>query len=323
MRYTTVAIAFAVGSASVAARKDQDKSGKSKSTKVGEAVVCSAEWCSDHYPTPNPETETDPETDTCSVECLDRYPTIDPIDNNSGYTTKSTGELGTDAYRLNFYKDQGTTLISPWHDIPLKGETDGTYNVVIEIPRMTTAKYEVNKEEAFNPIIQDIKNGKIRFYHGPIFWNYGMIPQTWENESKKVSVPGLDLPAVVGDDDPVDIVEVGSTALPTGTVAKVKILGALGLIDEGEMDWKIMTLKTDDPLSTEYDDIDDVPKEVRDGIREWFRWYKSPDGTVNHLFANSDEWYNKSVAELVIEGTHEEWVDLIQGNVPAEGKWIG
>lgn len=319
MRYTTVAIAFAAGSAFVAARKDQDKSGKSKSTKVGEAV-CSAEWCSDHYPILNPETE----TDTCSVECLDRYPTIDRIvDDDSGYTTKSTGELGTDTYRLNFYKDQGTTLISPWHDIPLKGDIDGTYNAVIEIPRMTTPKFEINKEEAFNPIIQDIKNGKIRFYHGPIYWNYGALPQTWEHDSKKISVPGLALPDLIGDGDPVDIVEIGSTALPTGAVAKVKILGALGLIDEGEMDWKIMTLKTDDSLSTEYDDIDDVPQAVRDGIREWFRWYKSPDGTVNYFFTNNDEWYNKSVAERIIEGTHEEWLDLVQGNVPADDNWIG
>lgn len=21
----------------------------------------------------------------------------------------------------------------------------------------------------------------VRFYHGPIFWNYGLLPQTWEN----------------------------------------------------------------------------------------------------------------------------------------------
>lgn len=33
---------------------------------------------------------------------------------------------------------------------------------------------------------------------------------------------------------------------------------------------------------------------------EWFRWYKSPDGHVNH-FANNDEWYNKTVAQFIIE----------------------
>lgn len=32
-----------------------------------------------------------------------------------------------------------------------------------------------------NPIQQEIKNGKGRLYAGPIYWNYGFIPQTWEN----------------------------------------------------------------------------------------------------------------------------------------------
>lgn len=32
---------------------------------------------------------------------------------------------------------------------------------------------------------QDTKKGKLRFYHGPIFWNYGYIPQTWEDPGVK------------------------------------------------------------------------------------------------------------------------------------------
>lgn len=33
--------------------------------------------------------------------------------------------------------------------------------------------------------LQDTKKGKLRFYHGPIFWNYGYIPQTWEDPNVK------------------------------------------------------------------------------------------------------------------------------------------
>ena len=33
--------------------------------------------------------------------------------------------------------------------------------------------------------LQDTKKGKLRFYHGPIFWNYGYIPQTWEDPTVK------------------------------------------------------------------------------------------------------------------------------------------
>ena len=47
------------------------------------------------------------------------------------------------------------------------------------IPRMTNKKMEVATKVEGNPIMQDEKKGKPRLYHGPIFWNYGCLPQTW------------------------------------------------------------------------------------------------------------------------------------------------
>jgi inorganic pyrophosphatase len=52
--------------------------------------------------------------------------------------------------------------------------------MLTEIPRMSKAKMEVATKQEFNPIAQDVKKGKLRDYHGPIFWNYGCFPQTWE-----------------------------------------------------------------------------------------------------------------------------------------------
>lgn len=40
---------------------------------------------------------------------------------------------------------------------------------------------EIAKHLENNPIIQDTKDGKLRYYDGPMFWNYGYLPQTWEN----------------------------------------------------------------------------------------------------------------------------------------------
>ena len=68
-------------------------------------------------------------------------------------------------------RDSGNS-ISPWHDIPLYND-DGTVNMVTEIPKMTKAKMEVATKEENNPIAQDVKKGKLRDYHGPIFWNFG------------------------------------------------------------------------------------------------------------------------------------------------------
>lgn len=154
------------------------------------------------------------------------------------YSTATSGEAATESFRLSF--SEGESNISPWHDIPLKGATDGTYNAVIEIPKMTKAKMEVATKEAGNPIAQDVKKGKLRDYHGPIFWNYGCLPQTWED-------PNSEHPELkcFGDDDPIDVVEIGTKALAMGTVTEVKPLGVIAMIDDGELDWKVSTSKNE------------------------------------------------------------------------------
>lgn len=92
---------------------------------------------------------------------------------NVAYPLDTMGEAGTESFRLGFQDPESKAAISPWHDIPLEGETAGSYNMVVEIPKMTKAKMEVATKEENNPIAQDIKKGVLRDYHGPIFWNYG------------------------------------------------------------------------------------------------------------------------------------------------------
>merc|ERR1712118_40126 len=113
---------------------------------------------------------------------------------------------------------------------------------------------------------QDMKNGKLRDYHGPIFWNYGMFPQTWED-------PNVEHPKMKcrGDNDPLDVVEIGANAFKQGSVNPVKVLGALAMLDEGEVDWKIIAISVSDPLAPQLHDIADVEMKcpgVVSGIRD-------------------------------------------------------
>lgn len=232
------------------------------------------------------------------------------------YSTATSGEVDTESFRLSFA--EGESTISPWHDIPLKGSSDGTYNAVIEIPKMTKAKMEVATKEPNNPIAQDVKKGKLRDYHGPIFWNYGCLPQTWEDPNEEH--PEL---KCFGDDDPIDVVEIGSKALAMGTVTEVKPLGVLAMIDDGELDWKVIAIATDDDLAKEYNDIDDVPMAVKDGIREWFRWYKTPDDKPLNGFGFDEKWLDAKAAGEVIEETHEAWKKLRSGETEGGKLWTG
>jgi len=80
-------------------------------------------------------------------------------------SVESEGVAGSLDYRVKFFSTAGggRHQISPWHDIPLMNN-DGTYNLIVEIPKWTRAKYETCTTEPFNPIKQDVKNGKPRVY---------------------------------------------------------------------------------------------------------------------------------------------------------------
>ena len=70
--------------------------------------------------------------------------------------------------------------------------------------------------------------------------------QTWEN-------PGVvdHLTGAKGDNDPVDVVELGSALHTRGAVVPVKVVGVIGLIDEGETDWKILAIDVNDPIAAQ------------------------------------------------------------------------
>mmetsp|Transcript_49442 Transcript_49442/g.107679 ORF Transcript_49442/g.107679 Transcript_49442/m.107679 type:complete len:302 (-) Transcript_49442:43-948(-) len=230
------------------------------------------------------------------------------------------GEEGTSSYR-RFYIGKDGQEISPWHDLPLSAEAEGEYWMVTEIPKMTKPKMEISTKEAGNPIAQDSKKGKLRDYHGPIFWNYGCLPQTWEDPT--VEHPTL---KVLGDNDPVDVVEIGSRTHEQGEVLRVKVLGVLAMIDDGELDWKVLAIASDDPMASELNDVADVEErmpEVLSGIREWFRWYKTPDGKPLNAFGFEEAFLDRGEAISVIEETHDAWKRLRAGKT-SEGKlWTG
>jgi len=180
---------------------------------------------------------------------------------------------------------------------------------------------EIDTKLAHNPIVQDTKNGKLRDYHGKIFWNYGCIPQTWED-------PNVALPEVgglFGDNDPLDVVEIGSACLPMGSVAAIKPLGALCMIDDGEVDWKIVAINAADPLADELNSAEDIERVLPHtiaGIREWFRWYKTPDGKPLNGFGFDEALIPADHVMEVIDETHHHWKNLRSGQTPAGGLWV-
>lgn len=226
----------------------------------------------------------------------------------AAYVNEEKGPKDTLEYRL-FFK-QGAKQVSPWHEIPLfAGE--GLVHYVCEIPRETSAKMEVATDEPCTPIKQDVKKGKLRFYPYNINWNYGLLPQTWEDPAKK----DHELDAA-GDNDPVDVVEISSRAHRQGGVYQVKPLGVYAMIDDGELDWKVIAIALDDPKAALVNDVEDVEKHFPgelEKILTWFRDYKIPDGKPANKFGYDNKCMNKEFALKVIKETHEAYVNLKSG----------
>ena len=166
-------------------------------------------------------------------------------------------------------------------------------------------------KEPHNPIAQDTKKGKLRFYPYNINWNYGLIPQTWEDPG----VENADL-KVMGDNDPVDVVEIGSATLEMGGVYPVKIVGVLAMIDDGELDWKMIAVNSKDPKFASVNDVADVEREFPGEIQkilEWFRDYKIPDGKPANAFGYDNKCMSAEFAMEIVDETNEFYNKLKSG----------
>lgn len=99
-----------------------------------------------------------------------------------------------------------------------------------------------------------------------------------------------------GDNDPLDVLDIGRAIGQTGQVKRVKVLGILGLLDGGETDWKVIAMDVRDALAEQVNDIGDVEAYfpgLLDATRDFFRVYKIPDGEEPNEFALDGKFMNK------------------------------
>lgn len=139
--------------------------------------------------------------------------------------------------------------ISFWHDVPLYPDENNKriVNFVVEVPRWEDAKIEIRRQEPLSesalldwktsltsdPIFHDDRNDAPRFVesiwpHKTYPFLYGSIPQTWESPNFPHDFTGEE-----GDNDPMDLFDIGSELGYIGQVKTVKILGALAVNDVG------------------------------------------------------------------------------------------
>ena len=241
-------------------------------------------------------------------------------------TSLKQGDVGKPDYAVRYqYESVGNDVpssASPWHDISLEAtredDEDKVFHFICEIPKGRSEKMEIVKEEAFNPIRQDKhEDGSLRFFKAPLDFNYGALPQTWEDPHVYSARTGY-----VGDGDPIDVVELSNKPCSyVGEVKSVYVVGVLGLIDNDETDWKLLAIDVEDPKAKHYWDSRDIEKERIELIREFFRTYKmDEEGNGENEYAFDGKVQDKAYAHKVIEEAHVYWVRL-QHHMESRPEW--
>ena len=166
-----------------------------------------------------------------------------------------------------------------WHDMDPSAITPTDFNAVIEIPKGSKCKYELDKYTGL------LKLDRILYTSTHYPANYGFIPRTYAD-----------------DGDPLDVLVLCSEPIYPLTLIRVYPIGVMRMIDGGKMDDKIIAVPLSDPTYLGISSIDELPAHIFDEIMHFFTVYKQLENkqtAVKSLFG-------KDMAERII------W-DAIQG----------
>ncbi|KMT20185.1 hypothetical protein BVRB_1g001920 [Beta vulgaris subsp. vulgaris] len=139
----------------------------------------------------------------------------------------------------------------PWHDLDVGPEAPNIVNCVIEITKGSKVKYELDKKTGM------IKVDRILYSSVVYPHNYGFIPRT-----------------LCDDNDPLDVLVLMQEPVLPACFLRIKAIGLMPMIDQGEADDKIIAVCADDPEYKFYSDIKELPPHRLAEIRRFFEDYK-------------------------------------------------
>lgn len=169
-----------------------------------------------------------------------------------------------------------------WHDMSPKRINPEDFICVIEIPKGSKKKYELDKETGY--IILD----RILYTSTHYPANYGFIPRTF------------------GDDgDPLDVLLLCAEPLEPLTLVRAYPIGVISMIDNGRNDEKIIAIPFNDPNYNMYTDIDQLPAHIFDEMKHFFSVYK----TLENKTTAVDEVRARKDAVKIVSEAIESYIE--------------
>ncbi len=142
--------------------------------------------------------------------------------------------------------------MNPWHDFDPKRLSPESFIAIIEIPKGSKKKYELDKQTGL--LILD----RILYTSTHYPANYGFIPRTYSD-----------------DKDPLDVLVLCQESLDPLTMVRCYPIGVIKMDDNNESDEKIIAIPEKDPAWSGYRDLNSLPNHMFDEISHFFEVYKT------------------------------------------------
>ena len=173
---------------------------------------------------------------------------------------------------------------NPWHRVKIGENAPDIVNGIIEIPKNTRAKYELDKESGL--LMMD------RVIYSSMYYpaNYGFIPRTY-----------------CDDKDPLDILVLSQITIVPLCIVSAKVIGVMRMLDGGELDDKIIAVAENDMSVNHIDDISEMPQHFKKELRNFFEDYKKLENKTVEV----EEFQNAAVAKQIVEKAVLDYEQLI------------
>lgn len=168
----------------------------------------------------------------------------------------------------------------PWHEVAVGDMVPEKVNGIIEIPKNSRAKYELEKDSGML-ILDRVLYSSVNY---PA--NYGFIPQTY-----------------CDDHDPLDILILSQMEIVPMCIVEAKVIGAMRMMDNGEMDDKIIAVAANDMSVNHYDDISELPQHFIRELQSFFEDYKK----LEHKTVVVDDFEHKEVAFEIVKKSLDDY----------------
>jgi len=174
---------------------------------------------------------------------------------------------------------------NPWHKVALGKKPPEIVNGIIEIPKNTRAKYELDKDSGL--LIMD------RVIYSSMYYpaNYGFIPKTY-----------------CDDKDPLDILILSQIQVVPMCIVSAKVIGVMRMLDNGEKDDKIIAVAENDMSVNHINDITELPKHFVLELRNFFEDYKK----LENKSVEVEEFHGKQTAIEVIKQSMLDYIEYIK-----------